>query len=125
MAGRGYLDLFRRYVGPQWPRATLLAVFLFTQILSGLAQYVGEDVGWTATNALRSDLALHCLRLDMGFHKARTPGELIERIDGDVTALAAFFSRFIVNVLGNAVLLVGVLVVVALEDWRAGLALTL
>jgi ATP-binding cassette subfamily B protein len=95
------------------------------QVVAAFATYLGESVGWAATNALRADLALHCLRLDLGFHKARTPGELIERIDGDVTALAAFFSRFIVNVLGNAVLLVGVLVVVALVDWRAGLALTL
>jgi len=95
------------------------------QVVAALATYLGESIGWAATNALRADLALHCLRLDLGFHKARTPGELIERIDGDVTALAAFFSRFIVNVLGNAVLLVGVLVVVTLEDWRAGLALTL
>src|SRR5437762_4722114 len=101
-----------------------VAVALVTQVLTAWSQYVGEDLGWSATNALRADLALHCLRLDLSFHKARTSGELIERIDGDVTALAAFFSRFIVNVLANVVLLIGVLVVVALEDWRAGLALT-
>ncbi len=41
-----------------------------------------------------------------------------------MTALAGFFSRFAVNVLGNLVLLVGVLIVVAIEDWRAGVALT-
>jgi len=102
-----------------------VGVALVTQVLTAWSQYVGEDLGWSATNALRADLALHCLRLDLSFHKARTSGELIERIDGDVTALAAFFSRFVVNVLGNLVLLVGVLVVVAREDLRAGLALTL
>ena len=102
-----------------------VALSLGQQVVAALATYLGESIGWAATNALRADLALHCLRLDLGFHKGRTPGELIERIDGDVTALAAFFSRFIVNVLGNTVLLVGVLVVVALEDRRAGLALTL
>ncbi|TMF24966.1 MAG: ABC transporter ATP-binding protein [Chloroflexi bacterium] len=100
-----------------------VVVALVTQLLTAWAQYVGEDVGWTATNALRADLALHCLELDLGFHNARTPGELIERIDGDVTALAAFFSRFVVNVLGNLLLLLGILLVVAGEDWRAGLAL--
>src|SRR5256714_5384367 len=104
--------------------AVFVALSLAQQIVAAFATYIGEAIGWAATNALRADLALHCLRLDLGFHKARTPGELIERIDGDVTALAGFFSRFIVNVLGNAVLLVGVLVVVAFEDWRAGLALT-
>ncbi|MEP7002977.1 MAG: ABC transporter ATP-binding protein [Chloroflexota bacterium] len=101
-----------------------VAFALLQQVTSAFATYLGESIGWVATNALRADLALHCLRLDPGFHKDRTPGELIERIDGDVTALAGFFSRFIVNVLGNFVLLVGVLVVVTLEDWRAGLALS-
>jgi ATP-binding cassette, subfamily B, bacterial len=97
-----------------------MAVALVNQVLSAWAQYVGEDLGWTATNALRADLVLHCLRLDLGFHKARTPGELIERIDGDVTALASFFSRFIVNILANLVLLVGVIVVVTRENVIAG-----
>jgi ABC-type multidrug transport system fused ATPase/permease subunit len=102
-----------------------VAVAIVTQLLTAWSQYVGEDLGWSATNALRADLALHCLRLDLSFHKARTSGELIERIDGDVTALATFFSRFVVNVLGNLVLLIGVLIVVAREDLRAGLALTI
>jgi ATP-binding cassette subfamily B protein len=110
--------------GLVWIAILFVAFALGQQIAAALATYLGESIGWTATNALRADLALHCLELDLGFHKARTPGELIERIDGDVTALGGFFSRFIVNVLGNLVLLLGVLVVVSLEDWRAGLALT-
>ena len=101
-----------------------MAIALVNQVLAASAQYVGEDLGWAATNTLRADLLLHTLRLDIGFHKTRTPGELIERIDGDVTALAVFFSRFVVNVFGNGVLLIGVLLVVAHEDPRAGLALT-
>ncbi|MDP9321238.1 MAG: ABC transporter ATP-binding protein/permease [Chloroflexota bacterium] len=161
-----YLDLFVRYVAPEWRRVAFLGILLAAsiglqlvapqllrsfidnaiggadvdvlvriaivfvaialgqQLAAALATYLGESVGWVATNAMRADLALHCLTLDLGFHKARTPGELIERIDGDVTALAGFFSRFAVNVLGNLVLLVGVLVVVALEDRRAGVVLT-
>lgn len=102
-----------------------IAVALVNQVLSAWAQYVGEDLGWTATNALRADLVLHCLRLDLSFHTARTPGELIERIDGDVTALASFFSRFVVNVLANLVLLAGVLVVVWHENILAGIGFTI
>ena len=101
-----------------------VGVSLVQQLVAAVATYAGESLGWTATNALRADLALHCLSLDLGFHKARTPGELIERIDGDVTALGGFFSRFAVNVLGNLALLVGVLVVVTIEDRRAGAALS-
>jgi ATP-binding cassette, subfamily B, bacterial len=111
-------------------RALILAALLFigvalvNQALSVAATYTSENVGWTATNMLRADLALHCLQLDMAFHKARTPGELIERIDGDITALANFFSQFVVKMLGNLLLLAGVLVVVYRENWRIGLALT-
>src|SRR3954471_22053903 len=101
-----------------------IAVALVNQVLSAFAQYVGEDLGWTATNALRADLVLHCLRLDLSFHKARTPGELIERIDVYVTALANFFSQFVVQVLGSVLLLLGVLVVLWTVDWRVGASLT-
>lgn len=97
-----------------------LGLALLNQALSVAATYISENVAWSATNALREDLALHCLRLDMPFHKTHTPGEMIERIDGDVTALANFFSQFVIHVLGNAVLLVGVLAVLWRIDWRAG-----
>jgi ABC-type multidrug transport system fused ATPase/permease subunit len=78
-------------------------------------------VSWKATNRLRSDLALHVLRLDLPFHKKRTPGEIIERIDGDVSQLANFFSQFLIRVLGNLLLVVGILVLLYREDWRVGL----
>jgi ATP-binding cassette subfamily B protein/ATP-binding cassette subfamily C protein len=107
-------------------RAALLfiGVALVTQVLTVAATYLGENVAWIATNALRADLAEHCLRLDLSFHKLRTSGELIERVDGDVNALSRFFSQFTINVLGNVILLGGVLVVLFYEDWRVGLSLT-
>jgi ATP-binding cassette, subfamily B, bacterial len=101
-----------------------LAVAMLSQVSSVFETYMSEQVGWAATNRLRTDLTLHCLQLDMAFHKEHTPGELIERIDGDVTALANFFSRFIVYVLGNALLLAGVLVVLLRIDGRVGLVVT-
>jgi ATP-binding cassette subfamily B protein len=101
-----------------------IGVALVNQIVSILAAYVGENVSWTATNALRADLAAHCLRLDLSFHKARTPGELIERVDGDVNALANFFSQFVIHMLSNVVLVIGVLALLFREDWRVGVGMT-
>lgn len=100
-----------------------LGVIIAAQLVAALATYFSMAVGWAATNTLREDLALHCLKLDLSFHKERTPGELIERVDGDVNLLSNFFSEFVIRVLGNLLLLVGVLVLVMLEDWRLGLAL--
>jgi ABC-type multidrug transport system fused ATPase/permease subunit len=98
---------------------------LVNQVLAVVATYLSENISWTATNALRTDLVKHCLRLDLSFHKLHTPGELIERVDGDVNALAGFFSQFTIQILGNMLLLVGILVALFAEDWRAGLSLTI
>ena len=86
-----------------------------------VSTYFSTDLGWAATNNLRADLTRHCMRLDMGFHKLKTPGELIERIDGDVMNLAEYFSELIVQVFANAVLLTGIVILLFREDWRFGL----
>lgn len=98
-----------------------LLVAVSGQLVSALSVYASENVGWTATNKVREDLALHCLRLDLPFHNAKTPGEMIERVDGDVTQLSGFFSQFVIRVLGNIVLLAGILVLLYRADWRVGL----
>jgi ABC-type multidrug transport system fused ATPase/permease subunit len=102
-----------------------IGVAVAQQLVALLAAYLGENVGWTSTNALRADVAEHCLALDMSFHNARTPGEMIERIDGDMNALSNFFSQFVIQVLGNSLLLVGVLAFLYREDWRVGSVFTL
>jgi ATP-binding cassette subfamily B protein len=100
-----------------------VSIALASQALTVLATYLGQSIGWNATNRLRIDLALHCLRLDMPFHKTHTPGEMIERVDGDVSAMSNFFSTFVIKVLANLVLMFGVIGVLFLEDWRIGAAL--
>jgi ABC-type multidrug transport system fused ATPase/permease subunit len=95
------------------------------QIISVLASYFSEIVAWTATNALRIDLTEHCLNLDLSFHNLHTPGEMIERVDGDINNLAEFFSRFVIELLGNSLLLVGILVLLWRENWLVGLGLSI
>jgi ABC-type multidrug transport system fused ATPase/permease subunit len=102
-----------------------LAAALMMQALSVAVNYVSENVAWTATNSLRAELTRHVLNLDMSFHNQHTPGELIERIDGDVTELATFFSQFVVTLLGSVLLLVGILAALFVADWRAGTAFTI
>ncbi len=92
------------------------------QLITIGASYFGENVAWTATNALRAELARHCIYLDMSFHNEMPPGKLIERIDGDVMELSNFFSQLVIRVIGNLLLLVGVIGALFLEDWRLGVA---
>ena len=104
---------------------TFAALAIAHQGLAVAATYLAENIGWAATNELRGDLAEHCLRLDMGFHKTRTPGEMIERIDGDVTALSNFFGQFVIHVVGNLILLVGILVLLFRENVLVGAGISL
>ncbi len=100
------------------------ALAVGNQILNVAATYIAENVGWTATNELRADLMAHVLDLDMSFHKSTTPGELIERIDGDVTTLSNFFSRFVIHVVGNVVLIACILALLWRESLWVGIGLT-
>ena len=110
--------------------ALYTAAFLFLvlgisgNVVIGMASYVGRDIGWLATNKLRSDLTIHMLGLDMSFHNAHTPGELVERVDGDVERLANFFSQLTVLLIGGIVMVLGIVAITWVEDWRFGLLAT-
>lgn len=105
--------------------ALFTALTILQQLIVLAATYIGEVVGWTATNHLRADLALHCLKLDLAFHKTHTPGELIERVDGDVNQIAKLFSQLVIRLAGNVLLFLGVLILLWVEGWQIGLSITL
>ncbi|MCL5996198.1 MAG: ABC transporter ATP-binding protein/permease [Chloroflexi bacterium] len=102
-----------------------MGIAIAGQIILVGETYMAQNIGLTATNQMRADLTTHCLSLDSSFHNAHTPGELIERVDGDVATLGNFFSQFVVQLFANGLLLLGVLILLFQVDWRAGAALTL
>lgn len=123
-------QLIARFIDSAFtPQATndLLTLALIYVVLAFVGQglniaatYLASYVGWTATNNLRADLAEHALHLDLSFHKSHTPGELIERVDGDVNTLTRFFSRFFIIVASNLLLMIGVVILLYRENWIAG-----
>lgn len=125
---RGFIDSVTQ--GAPIPNLVRLGVYflvaaLLQQVIAIVATYYTQKVGWSATNALREDLTRHALHLDMGFHKSHPPGEMISRIDSDINTLNDFFSQFLLKLVGNLLLVIAILVLLFLEDWRIGLALTL
>ena len=84
--------------------------------------YTATRMAWTATNELREDAAAHALSLDLAFHGTTSPGTLIERIDGDATAITKLFTNVVLKVASGALTVLGAVVLVTLEDWRVGLA---
>ncbi|MET7334506.1 ABC transporter ATP-binding protein [Nonomuraea sp. NPDC005650] len=105
------------------PVGGYLLVSVVQQALSAGSAYGATHLAWIATNALRERATRHALELDLSFHDGRSPGEMIERTDGDISAVSSFVSSFAVQVIGNTLTMAGVLVLVLLEDWRIGLGL--
>lgn len=97
-----------------------IAIGVTRQLMAVVVAWTAADLAWTVTNELRSELTRHVLSLDLGFHRRTSPGELVSRVDGDVTALSEFIAQFAVKAIAAAVTLVGIVVVVATQDWRIG-----
>ena len=123
---RAFIDRATSESGESLAFVTILYVIavLAQQAFRVATAWLSEIIGWLTTNDLRADLMAHCLDLDPSFHETHPPGELIERIDGDLTGLSLFFSQFLLNVIGALLLLVGVLGVVWVQSPFAGRILT-
>jgi len=75
--------------------AVLYIVFaIISQILTVFNVYLSQSVSWGSTNLLRSDILEHTMSLDMTFHNKYKPGEMIERVDGDVNVSSHLPSCF-------------------------------
>jgi ABC-type multidrug transport system fused ATPase/permease subunit len=95
------------------------------QVLAIGSTYLSQNIGWRATNKLRLDLVRHCIGLDMTYFKDHQTGEIVEKIDGDVTALFNFFSKLLVSLVNNVFLMAGIIVLLAIENLVVGLAFTI
>lgn len=97
-----------------------LALAVAGQAARMVTAWLASRLAWDGTNRLRERLAEHALGLDMAYHGRRTPGEMIERVDGDVVAVAEFVVAFLLDVVAGLLLLAGVIVVVFTVDARLG-----
>jgi ATP-binding cassette, subfamily B, bacterial len=100
--------------------AAYLLVAVGAECLQLGLTWASVRLAWRAGNRLRERLADHALGHDLAWHGRHSPGELISRIDGDIEALTTFFSKVVVHILGNAVLVAGIVVASILIDWRVG-----
>lgn len=93
------------------------------QLLAVAVAWTATDLAWHVTNDLRSTLTRHVLALDLAFHRSTSPGELVSRVDGDVTALSEFVSTFLSRAAAAVVTLVGLLAIVTWQSWPVGMAM--
>jgi ABC-type multidrug transport system fused ATPase/permease subunit len=100
-----------------------VAVALVSEALGLGVVWGSVRLSWRAGNRLRERLAAHALRLEQGWHGRHSPGQLIERIDGDVEAMVVFFSGIAIEIAGNVALIAGMVIVATVIDPWSGLIL--
>jgi ATP-binding cassette, subfamily B, bacterial len=66
---------------------------------------------WSITNSLRHDLAEYVLKADLGFHRDRTPGELVTRVDADITSMTEFMASVVAQIVAIAAIGIGAVLV--------------
>jgi ATP-binding cassette, subfamily B, bacterial len=95
-----------------------LVVAIATQLINMAVAWMATVTAWHTTNEIRVRLARHVLGLSHAFHRQHTPGELIQRVDGDVTSVSDFMGRVIPRAAGALFTMVGMIGVLIVVDWR-------
>jgi len=100
-----------------------LAIAVLRQVAGVVTARAATAIAWRTTNDFRLEMTRHVLGLDHEFHRRHTPGELIQRVDGDITSVNDLCSRVLTRALGAILLVLGMVVVVAVIDWRVGVGM--
>ncbi|GGI05060.1 ABC transporter ATP-binding protein [Egicoccus halophilus] len=90
-----------------------------------LVAWLGARLAWRAANQLRVRVAAHALALGSTWHARSTPGEVVDRVDGDATRVGELLAQVVVRLSAALVTLAGVVVLLTVQDWRLGAALAL
>lgn len=102
-----------------------MALTFGIQLLHVFCSYFSQKFAWRIIKKIRSSLFKHCLNLDMKYHNEHNEGELLERIDGDVSQVFVLYSQILFSILGNLVLLIGTLIFLYREHYIIGIAMTI
>jgi ATP-binding cassette subfamily B multidrug efflux pump len=97
--------------------ASLALSFVFRYVQNYIMQIIGQNVMYDLRNNIFSHLQHQSLH-----HFDRNPvGRLISRLTNDVDALNEFIGSGVVTIVGDVVILVGVVSVMFIVDWRLAL----
>ena len=104
-----------------WVGGAILGLFVLRAVTSVLGRWLLARVNQTAAGAMQVDLVRHLLTLDAGFFQTNSPGQLIERVQGDTMAAQGAATLVIGGVGRDLVSLVGLLIVALYIDpiWTA------
>ena len=96
----------------------IMAIFLIRAATSAGQRILLQSASQRAAAAMRSDLLIHLMQLDSAYHQVNPPGQLIERLQGDVTVVNQSWAAILVGLGRDAVTVVVLFGVALAADWR-------
>ena len=122
---RAFLDLAQ--AGAAVGRLARVAALFIGVAVAGAAleivrSHAGAVLAWQAMNNLRLRLFRHAIDLGHSFFARSAPGNLLERVDGDVAKLGRLLSDLLPELAANLLMAAGIVVVLWFEEWRVGAA---
>ncbi|WP_432570657.1 ABC transporter ATP-binding protein [Kineococcus sp. SYSU DK005] len=96
--------------------ALLVGVVLLGAVTDGLRQYLLERAGAGVVLAVRTSLVTRLAHLTVAARDARSSGDLLSRVSGDTTALAAVVTSGLFDLLATVLTFLGALVLMARLD---------
>ncbi|MBC7234815.1 MAG: ABC transporter ATP-binding protein [Chloroflexi bacterium] len=104
-----------------WLAGGLIGLALLQGLVDFVRLYATAAVGQRIVFDLRNAVFEHLSQLSFSFYDQARTGDLMSRVTADVDVLSDFFGRAAVVVLSNLLTLLGILVILALWDWRLAL----
>ncbi len=103
----------------------IVAAMLIIALVDALFTFIGglltASIGQRTVFQLRVEIFDHIQRLSIAFHKQTRVGDLAARLTSDIQSIQDLVSSGLSSLITNSLSIAGVLVVVALIDWRFAL----
>ena len=99
--------------------ATMIVILgLVSSVVSYVQLYAAATTGYSVVARLRRELFAHLLRLPLDWHGRRKSGDLVQRLTGNATDVEKLVIDGLVDLLAGLLVLVGMVAVMTLLNWR-------
>lgn len=100
---------------------TLLGSYIIGTLLNGFRGYMLRIAGDRIVRYMRNDVYEKAQHLPMKFYDKTSTGSVINRISGDTNNLQAFALRISQEIIVQLFMLVGIIIIMFLKDWKLSL----
>lgn len=95
----------------------LMVAFVLTYIQVYITMFIGQKVQYD----IRMQIFRHLQKLHLGFFDKNPVGRLVTRVTNDVNVLDELFSSGLVEVFGDVITLIGIVIALIYYDWKLAL----